>query len=389
MKKILILSAHPPLKHSKEAGQKVFYDFLENISRNNNVYLITFVRKEEYNWGFDDSFKLCEQIETVEFNTIQKAATVLMNAKESPIFNARNSKEFKYKLKRMLENHTFDAVHFEWEQMIQYYDYVKNIPLKTVTCHDVISQMYTRKTENSSFLRRVYKYYLNKIIQNESHILSKMNHVFTLNSKDSNLLKIINKDIITNEITPYYNKCKQSPSNLAKKYDLVFFGALNRMENEKGILWFLDKVYPKIIEKKPGVSLQIIGNKPSKRLINYSKEQNITVTGFVEDPYELILKTKIGIVPLFLGAGIKIKTLEFMSCGIPVVTTEVGIEGIPASKDEGVFVENHVDDFVRTILYLLDNEAEAKELGLKAREFVGKEFDYENNAEKLDEIYSN
>ena len=389
MKKILILSAHPPLKHSKEAGQKVFYDFLENISRNNNVYLISFVRKEEYNWGFDDSFKLCEQIETVEFNTIQKAATVLMNAKESPIFNARNSKEFKYKLKRMLENHTFDAVHFEWEQMIQYYDYVKNIPLKTVTCHDVISQMYTRKTENSSFLRRVYKYYSNKIIQNESHILSKMNNVFTLNSKDSNLLKIINKDIITNEITPYYNKCKPSPSNLEKKYDLVFFGALNRMENEKGILWFLDKVYPKIIEKKPGVSLQIIGNKPSKRLINYSKEQNITVTGFVEDPYELILKTKIGIVPLFLGAGIKIKTLEFMSCGIPVVTTEVGIEGIPASKDEGVFVENHVDDFVRTILYLLDNEAEAKELGLKAREFVGKEFDYENNTEKLDEIYSN
>lgn len=387
MKNLLVLSAHPPLIRSKEAGQKVFFDFLSKLSKEFNIYLLTFIREEEYGWGLEECNRICEEVYTIEITFREKIYNVLKNPFYPALFSARKKKEFQDRIDEITKEKDFVWVHFEWEQMIQYFSSVKDIKYKTVTCHDVVSQMYHRKVKKNINLNVFNRIQLNKVTEIERVNLPKFDTVFTLNEKDSNLLTKINNNIITKELHPYFNM--NSNYNSTKNYDLVFFGALNRIENENGILWFLKKIYPNLKSINKDINLLIIGNNPSNKIKKFAlKDNSIKVTGFVEDPYHLISQSRVGIVPLFLGAGIKIKTLEFMSNKIPVVCTDVGAEGINASDKEGMLVRNTADEFISTIKYLLDNPLEAKKLGEEAQKFIQKNYKYDHNTEVLRQIYS-
>ncbi|WP_394542405.1 glycosyltransferase [Priestia aryabhattai] len=389
MKKILVLSAHPPLYKSKEAGQKVFYDYLRNLNQIYDIYLVTFIKKEEYSWGFEEGAELCKEVITIETNIATKIKSILLNPFKPLLLSARIDNQFKDSVKALISKHNFDAVHFEWEQMIAFYPLIQKMKIKTITCHDVISQMYSRKALYSKPLKLFYQYQERLVKDIERETLTEMTTVFTLNQKDSELLEKVNNKIITKELKPYFHKEDFTACEENKNYDLVFFGAMNRIENEKAVNWFLHDIYPKLKSKRKNINLLVVGNKPSDKLkIFCEKDKSITLTGFVEDPYQLIRESKVGIVPLKLGAGIKIKTLEFMASSIPVVSTTVGAEGINADESQGLFIKDEPKEFEETILWLLTNPELAESYGYKARSFIGQYYKFEENYNVLSETYN-
>jgi glycosyltransferase involved in cell wall biosynthesis len=104
---------------------------------------------------------------------------------------------------------------------------------------------------------------------------------------------------------------------------------MNREENELAVLKFLELYHDLLIQEN--YKLYIVGNKPSQKILNLASS-NIIVTGFVEDPSEYFIKAELGIVPLVSGAGIKVKTLEMLECGMKVISTPIGAEGITDDK---------------------------------------------------------
>lgn len=123
---------------------------------------------------------------------------------------------------------------------------------------------------------------------------------------------------------------------------MLFWGALNRTENEDGVLWFLNSIYPKIINKIPNAKLIIMGAYPSPKILKYSSP-NIIIPGYVENPIPYFEKAAIGIAPLRLGAGLKIKVLEFMAARIHTVCTSVAAEGISYNEDQITVADNETD----------------------------------------------
>ena len=123
-------------------------------------------------------------------------------------------------------------------------------------------------------------------------------------------------------------------TDYAKREGLLFVGGFAHPPNEDGVLWFVKDVFPKIREKVPDMNFYIVGSKAPEEITALGAEPEKTgihVLGYVSDEElaALYQKTKITVVPLRYGAGVKGKVVEAIYNGAVVVTTSVGAEGIP------------------------------------------------------------
>ncbi len=115
---------------------------------------------------------------------------------------------------------------------------------------------------------------------------------------------------------------------------------------------------------------------------------NIKSIGFIKDLYKILSIVDIAIVPLKSGAGTKLKVLDYMGAGLPIVTTKKGIEGINAKHKEHAIIVDDVDkDFIDAIKYLIDNEQERKRIGANVRWLAKGEYEWSEISEKLDCLY--
>ncbi|MCH2214723.1 MAG: glycosyltransferase family 4 protein [Flavobacteriales bacterium] len=138
---------------------------------------------------------------------------------------------------------------------------------------------------------------------------------------------------------------------------LLFVGTLTWEANIDGLLWFLDNVYPQILGAHPNLKFYIIGKNPDPRLVSkVEKYPSVELTGFVKELEPYFKKARVFVIPLRFGSGIKVKLLNAMYRGIPVVTTPIGTEGLAVESGKDLFCTSKIGEQVSAISTLLDNE---------------------------------
>ncbi|MEO1185016.1 MAG: glycosyltransferase family 4 protein [Cyanobacteria bacterium J06636_27] len=178
--------------------------------------------------------------------------------------------------------------------------------------------------------------------------------MWTLSKKDRNILTslfaIPEKNIIVKppQLSEFVSKIKRNLEKIENK-SLLFWAAMNRPENEQAAINFIQNCFTDLLKIDPEYKLYIVGSNPSLK-IKQLESENIIVTGFIEDPSDFFEKAQIGIVPLLQGAGIKLKTLEMMQAGLPVISTSIGAEGIENSTN--IFVNDNFGDWLNIITNL-------------------------------------
>ena len=118
----------------------------------------------------------------------------------------------------------------------------------------------------------------------------------------------------------------------------------------------------------------IVGSKPSEKIKSLASE-DIIVTGFVEDPKDYFNIMDISVIPLRYGAGIKIKVLESLASGIPVITTDVGAEGINVVNGKSALISNKPEEFIKNINDILDDRSKLYELEYEGLELIKNDYD--------------
>jgi len=138
---------------------------------------------------------------------------------------------------------------------------------------------------------------------------------------------------------------------------LLFVGGFGHPPNLDGLNWFLDKVWPKLLDKNSEIQLTIIGSKCPDSL-KHKNEANLRVLGEVDDEMlDLEYKrARLLIVPLRFGAGIKGKVLEAMSKGVPVCTTPIGSEGLPEEPEKYLQIAHNEEEFCEQIIQLFNDD---------------------------------
>ena len=172
----------------------------------------------------------------------------------------------------------------------------------------------------------------------------------------------------------------------AKREGLLFVGGFAHPPNADGILWFAEKIFPKIRAQRPDIRLYVAGSKATpevKALGEKPEESGIEVLGFVTDEElaALYQKTKITVVPLRYGAGVKGKVVEALYNSSVIVTTSVGAEGIPDAgqvlatvneKDSDIHekAEETEQNFADTVLRLYGDDQTLETISEETQAYI-------------------
>lgn len=390
--KLLVISPYIPYDKVPHAGGKTHNYYLKRFSKDKDfdVKLITFATEEECK-HIKETKESCSDVNLIIYSNkkIEKVKRALLNLNyKFNIFNKNAGmvsgylkisiiKELK-KLKREGYNPKF--IILEWTNTILMIDYIKKIFPKAkiiASEHDVSYLGFKRSLTLNNTIKNKIRY--KKIYNSELKALKKCDLVLTHNIKDFNLLK---KDINgLDYICPYYDNYKNLKINNNSK-SILFFGAMNRMENYESCIWFIENVFKKLIEIDNDFKFYIVGNKPHKKLLEYSSE-NIIITGFVDDVSPYFENTLCMVAPLILGAGIKVKVLEAMSSGLVVLTNEIGIEGIPAKNNEHYIHCEKTEEYLVEIINLSKDKDRRLNIGIKAKKELALNFSVESSYNKL------
>ncbi|MFV8193448.1 glycosyltransferase [Acinetobacter soli] len=352
-KNVIFVAMHYPSENIPEAGQKISYQNLKKyVEEGCNVHLITFVNKNEKKYTYENEFFYCASIEIIDINNFMRFFNFIRNFSLPLKIGIRNSSVFKHKLNRLLDIYPDAYIHIEYEEGANFLFGINNEA--KVVFHDIISQSIKRFLDKEkNFFRKqwlLFQYFIT--MRWEKKIIKEKFEKIVLNDKDKDLL--VDMGCCESEITVLYpvvsNKFSLVDTSNRSKKNILFWGAMNRFENQDAILWFIEEIFPLVIKKNPYIVLYIVGANPSDNILKLSSK-NIIVTGFVDNPIVFFEKCSVAIVPLRYGAGIKIKVLEALAAKLQVVSTSVGAEGI-RNKEGLLYTEDTIEGFANKVIEL-------------------------------------
>ncbi len=292
-------------------------------------------------------------------------------------------------IEKIIEREKIDIVHIEHLHMAYYRDFIKEELPVFLRMHNVettIMERFYRQQKNPiikiyGFIqwRKVYRY--------ESQVVEKFNRCITITDIDKERIESMNSKSACVSIPSGVDISYFHPINCEKEPDsIIFIGALDWFPNIDGIYWFCKKVFPLIKAEVSSVRLYIVGRNPPARIKKLENE-NLVVHGSVKDIREHLAKSSVTIVPLRIGGGMRIKILEALAMGIPVVSTSIGCEGIDITNGREVLIADAERVFARNILSLLQDEKLARILGENGLKLVKSRYIWEEIAEKFEGVY--
>ena len=179
--------------------------------------------------------------------------------------------------------------------------------------------------------------------------------------------------VIPNGVDCDYHSPSDAPRVPAQ---LIYTGALTYSANYDAMRYFAASIYPLIREEVPEASLVITGSHKGVDLSQLSLDPSVRLTGYVDDVRPWVQASRVCVVPLRQGGGTRIKILEAMALGTPVIATSKGMEGLDVVAGEHLLVADEPADFTRQTLRLLRDEALARSLAERARELVVEHYDW-------------
>ena len=172
--------------------------------------------------------------------------------------------------------------------------------------------------------------------------------------------------------------------------NLIFVGAMAYSANVDAAVFFAQNIWPRIFETVPSARLAIVGSNPLPPVRELDKIPGVTVTGTVPDVRPWYRDALAALVPLRTGGGTRLKILESMAAGVPVISTPLGAEGLPVTPERDILFADANDSasWIRCIVRLAENREFGDALTSRAAELVRKRYDWETVAGRLGDIYA-
>lgn len=176
------------------------------------------------------------------------------------------------------------------------------------------------------------------------------------------------------------------PDPPSKRLGLV--SSLEWPPNVEGILWFVRTVAPLIWEADPAIQVHIAGRAPVDEILKLHDGNRVIVHGPVADAGEFLATLDVAIIPILSGSGVRIKLLENMAHGIPVVSTSAGAEGVPVESGKHVLIANTARAFADACVRCINDDTMGRAMANAAREMAVDSYSWGSATQKLLDIYS-
>ena len=167
---------------------------------------------------------------------------------------------------------------------------------------------------------------------------------------------------------------------------VVFTGSMDWLANVDGIEFLMDDVWPEVARRVPGAKMCVIGRNPPPALVQRASRLPWTFTGFVDDVRPHVRGAAAYVIPLRVGGGTRIKAFEAMAMGAPVVSTSIGVEGLPLEPQRHYLRADDAAAFADALVLLLGDAALRRRLAQAARDHVERNFSAQRAARAFGDI---
>jgi glycosyltransferase involved in cell wall biosynthesis len=303
-----------------------------------------------------------------------------------PILNYYSA-EMAAVLEHVRAEKNFDIVHFDGIHMASYEPLFRSASSPSTRSvydwHNIESEAMKRySAEVHSFAKRLYARTTAPRLQElETALLNNaFGHIVCSKREEIKLkaqvprarIAVIPNGVDTSSFTYTADRLRWPPRTI------IFVGAMNYVPNVDAATSFTHDVWPRLLSLYPGCRLTLVGSDPVPAILALRDYEGVEVTGTVDDVRRFYRDADVAVAPLRLGGGTRLKILEAMAAGVPVISTLVGAEGLEVQPGRNILIaeERNSESWVRAMMSLGQSERRREELTASAKELVRERYDW-------------
>lgn len=385
----------PFLPNTKTSGgQTRWYNIVKYLSKEHEITLFSLIKDESERKFIPELEKYCKKVRV--FNR-PKSPWTLRNILLSifspfPLLLIRNfSFKERFAVKKELKNDNYDLIHAEAFYVMPHIPKtsVPSIQVEQTIWHKVYEHHVN--SEVPFFLRPFFMLDVLKLKYWEVFFWKKATRLFTVSPDDKKIMeKLIpgtTVGVIPNGVDVSYYTEKKARKLTPPR---VMYGVTNFewMQNIEAVNTLINDVWPKIHTSYMDAKLWIVGRLIPESIKNLSKQNSdIEVTESIPEARDAYLGASVMVTPIKGSGGTRLKILEAMAAGLPVVSTTIGVSGLNLKDGKEVLVSDTSEGLALATLKLLKDEKLRGKIGRAGQEFVKKNFDWKEIVKLHDPIY--
>lgn len=382
MKKILYLMYRFPYPLDKGDKLRAF-NFIKELSKNYELQLISIIDEDIDPSWINIVKKYVAKIHLINFSKKKLFKNIVLNLfNGKPFQNAFvYDKKIQKEIQKIIDNEKFD---YAICLMVRASEYLDKINVRKILDYqDTLSIGFKRRAEKSKFIKKLFYMIEAKRLENfEKKIFDKYNIKLIITEEDRKYINHKDKEqiiVVPNGIDLEYFSAKTAEK---RDFDLLFVGNMQYEPNILCVKYIVSQIFPLILKHRPNAKLMIAGADPTdeiKRLQN----DNVVITGRLDDIREAYLRGKVFLAPLNTGTGLQNKLLEAMAMQVPVVTSELCNKALNAKENYEILIGRTPKEYANHCLNLLNNEEIYYKIQANAYSFVKSNFSWEKNVQIL------
>jgi len=187
-------------------------------------------------------------------------------------------------------------------------------------------------------------------------------------------------DVVPNGVDiGYFGAVRTMQGALEPAPTVIFTGLLSFEPNVDALRFFAADVWPLIRQRRPGTRFLVVGGGPVPTEVEVLASQpGIRLFVSVDDVRPFLASSTVAVAPLRIGGGTRVKVLEALAAGLPVVSTTLGAEGLDLTPERDLLLADAADEFARSVLKLLDSRTQAQELAAHGGDMVRRLYSWDN-----------
>jgi glycosyltransferase involved in cell wall biosynthesis len=381
-------------------GQRRIHGLLTGLARNHRVSVVSLVRPDEsHEVSLRTTREYCREVVTVSNPAFAlthrgKRALQLRSLASSRSFEwlTHVLPEMSRAVRELTARERFDVVTFEFSHLAPYRRAVAGDPrpICVLDEHNIEFEILRRTAASESGLvRRAYNSInWRKLRREELSAWREFDGCAVTSDHDEKLLQGelpgTRTAIVPNAVDLEFFQPR--PATVPEPSTILFFGALNYFPNTDGLLFFVQEIFPKVRAALPSARLIAVGYTPDH--LRSLAGPSIDMKGFVPDVRVELERAAAVIAPLRLGGGTRLKILEAMAMGKPVVSTPEGAEGLQVEDGRDLLLASSPETFAERLVKVLKDAALSRKLGENARKLVEERYGWQASVARLEALYA-
>ncbi len=284
-----------------------------------------------------------------------------------------------WRLDHILRNERFDLI---WIDGLYVAPYLPTIRKHTdapvvMRAHNVEFMIWRRlaRQEKVPWKKAAFRFLARKLREYEIAVINRMDALLTVTEVDRQTFRGRGVRVPTHVMPVGLETAAYRPATEWQVPDTVFLiGALDWKPNVQAAEWFVRRVWPHVRALHPQARCVIAGKRMPEHFLQPLPE-GITAVGEVADAHAFMRHHQVMAVPLLAGSGFRVKILEGMALGKPIVSTSVGAEGIEVTPGKDILIADAPEDFARAVVRLMRDPDLARQMGAEARRTVARRYD--------------